>query len=177
MTDGKFSSVAVKRAIYVVCIILFSVLQNSFLPALGFRIPVFFLIPLCVAIAMAEYEFTGLFTGLLAGALWDLISPVSDGIITLYLTIFTCAAGLLTHYIFRNTLISAFVLTSGGTVLFSLISIIFNCLTRNISAFGFSTAFFYIAAIILTTALTPAFYFPVKVLSYKYNHKKDRSVQ
>lgn len=177
MKTKLISSFAVKKIIFVLCTVFFAVLQNTFLPALGIDIPVFFLIPLCVAIAMSEYEFTGMLYGLLAGALWDISSPISDGIITLTFTVFALLAGLFTHYILRNTIITALVLTSSGVVIYSLINFIFNCLTRDMAPANFHSVIFYILGILLTTALTPVFYFPVKALSGKFNSQNDRSVK
>ena len=176
MKTKMINSSATKRIIFVLCTVFFAVFQNTFLPALGINIPVFFLIPLCVAISMSEYEFSGMLFGLLAGALWDLSSPLSDGIITLFFTVFAMLAGLFTHYILRNTIIAAFVLTGSGAIIYSFINFIFNCLSRDISPVNFRSAVFYLCGILLTTVLTPIFYYPVRALSAKFNSINDRSV-
>lgn len=176
MKTKKISYVALKRVLFTAAVVFFALFQNAFLPALGLTGPVWLLIPLVTALAMAEHEFAGMLFGLLAGALWDLSSPVSDGVITLFFTVFACAAGLLTRYLLRNSVLSAAALTSAGALAYSLISFLFNCLTRDTGAFGFSVGFFYLRGIIYSAVLTPVFYYPVRAVAAKFNIKDEGSV-
>ena len=132
---------------------------------------VFILIPLSISIAMFEHEFSGMLYGLFCGALWDLSSPVTDGVYTLYFTVFCCIAGLLTHYLLRNSLITATVLTFVGTVLFCALNLIFNCIVKDSSNLYLTVKTFYVPSCILTVLTIPVFYFTVKYIETKLRKK------
>ena len=150
-------------------IICTALIQNSAGGASG--IGVFLLVPLSVSIAMFEHEFSGMLYGLLCGILWDLSSAIPDGIYALYFTVFACLAGLLTHYLLRNTLISAFVLNISGTLGVCILNFIFNCLAKDATDIWNTIKFFYIPSFLLTVAVIPFFYFPVRFLEKKIRTK------
>lgn len=158
------------RKISLIPIILCTaLLQNSADSSTG--IGVFLLVPLSVSISMFEHEFSGMLYGLLCGALWDLSSAIPDGIYALYFTIFACIAGLLTHYILRNTLISAVVLNIFGTLGVCLLNFIFNCLAKDAADIWNTVKFFYIPSFLLTVAVIPFIYFPIRFLERKIRTK------
>lgn len=150
-------------------IICTALLQNSTDSSSG--VGVFLLVPLAVSIAMFEHEFSGMLYGLLCGALWDLSSAIPDGIYALYFTVFSCVAGLLTHYILRNTLISALVLNIFGTLGVCVLNFIFNCLAKDAADIWNTIKFFYIPSFILTVITIPFIYFPVRFLERKLRIK------
>ncbi len=167
---SKESLYHILRKLSLIPIILCTALiQNSTGSSSG--IGVFLLIPLSVSISMFEYEFSGMLYGLLCGALWDLSSAIPDGIYALYFTIFACTAGLLTHYLLRNTLISAAVLNIAGTFGVCLLNFIFNCLAKDTADIWNTVKFFYIPSFVLTVAAIPFIYFPIRFLERKIRVK------
>lgn len=119
------------------------------------------LLPLTVSVAMAEREYAGLCFGLLAGVLTDTASSVTDGIFTLYYAIIACAAGLLAHYVFRNTVLTAMLFTAASGTAYCLILLFFNCFIHDISYTGMLLKSEYVPSVILSTVLTPAVFYPV----------------
>ncbi len=158
-----------RRTSLIPIVICTALLQNNSDSSSG--IGVFLLIPLSVSIAMFEHEFSGMLYGLLCGALWDLSSAIPDGIYALYFTVFACIAGLLTHYILRNTLISALVLNIFGTIGVCILNFIFNCLAKDAADIWNTVKFFYIPSFILTVAVIPFIYFPIRFLERKIRTK------
>ncbi len=153
---------ALRRLILAVLVIFTALIQNSaggvFTKSdTGF----FLLIPLTVSIAMFEKEFAGMFFGLLAGALWDLASPVTDGVFALFFTVTACACGLLTHYVFRNSLRGAALLTTAVFILFCGIGVIFNCLLKDPSGAEYYLKTFCLHSYFPTIVFLPVFYYPV----------------
>ncbi len=136
-----------------------------------FTFPTGILIPFTVSIAMAEKEYSGLVYGLFTGIAVDFASSsITDGIFTLYFAVFACTAGLLAHYLFRNSALTAMLFTFGASVIFCIILIIpiFNTdieflvrqLTRN-----------YLPSIFLSTALAPIIYYIITDLSRRTHAK------
>lgn len=167
---SKESFYHILRKISIIPVIICTaLLQNSSDSSSG--IGVFLLVPLTVSIAMFEHEFSGMLYGLLCGALWDLSSAIPDGIYTLYFTVFACLAGLFTHYLLRNTLISAFVLNIFGTLGVCMLNFIFNCLAKDAADIWNTVKFFYIPSFVLTVVTIPFIYFPVRFLERKIRTK------
>lgn len=162
MKTGEISRITVKRIVFTVSVVALCVAQNSFLPALGLTVPFFPVIPLTVAIAMFEHEFTGMWFGLFAGILWDIASPVTDGVITLFFTVTMCAAGLLTHYLLRCTLLSAMVITAAQTAAYLLLCFLFNCLSRSADVPVSYLLTFCLPAMILDLICTVPIYYFIK---------------
>ena len=167
---SKESFYHILRKISIIPVIICTaLLQNSSDSSSG--IGVFLLVPLTVSIAMFEHEFSGMLYGLLCGALWDLSAAIPDGIYTLYFTVFACLAGLFTHYLLRNTLISAFVLNIFGTLGVCMLNFIFNCLAKDAADIWNTVKFFYIPSFVLTVVTIPFIYFPVRFLERKIRTK------
>lgn len=110
MKNRKMLMSATTKIIYSLLISAAFILQFTIIPKTGFSIPVNLLIPVIIPVAMNEKEFSGMLFGLLTGALWDLAAPVTDGILTLIFAIAGFLTGLLTHYLFRNTLLTSILL-------------------------------------------------------------------
>ena len=91
------------------------VVQNVFL--LGLRFPLLLLVPWTVCVSMHEGELTSLLIGALSGAVYDLASPVHDGVFAFLFALFSLFACLLAKHKFRHTatgaVILAFIFGSG----------------------------------------------------------------
>jgi|GEM_PF-2278391 len=156
---------AIRTAVLALLFLITAAAQNVFFSSLP--VPLILLVPLTVSVCVYEGEFTGLFFGLAAGALYDAVSPVPDGIFALLFAALGCAVGFLARFIFRNTLMSAFLLTLAFSLLTVLTSFVFNVAFKNPSLALHSYAGFYISGALLTSALLPVFYYPVKFLETK----------
>lgn len=162
MKQKKLTTQAVRRLIFVLITVFCHIVQFTWLPRLNIPFPVFLLIPLLVSTSMFEREFTGMLLGLLTGALWDLASPLTDGFLALFFTVFGCICGLLSHYIMRNTLLTAMVLTTAGTFTYSAITILYHCLINGFTAWGQIILKVYLPALVTAVLLTVPFYFLVR---------------
>lgn len=162
-----------RRLILAALIVITSLVQNSADGLFAkFNIGFFFLIPLTVSTAMFEKEFAGLFFGMLAGALWDLSSPVPDGVFTLFFTLAAFLCGLLTHFIFRNSFKSALVFTTAVFLLFSAVSLVFNCLLKDPSGARYYVSVFCLRSFPVTLAALPFAYYPVRFIE-KHLHPEN----
>lgn len=74
------------------------------------------LVPFVVCVAMYERTLTGLFYGVLAGALWDFASTGADGMFTLMLAVIGFGTGVIITFFIRNRFASAVVLSFGASL-------------------------------------------------------------
>ncbi|MBQ9945006.1 MAG: hypothetical protein IJO68_00605 [Clostridia bacterium] len=162
MKSKKLTLHILRRLIFILLFFASYVLQFICLPETRFPFPVFILIPLTVAVSMFEHEFQGLFYGLLAGALWDLASPVTDGMITLLLTLAACITGLLSHYSLRCTLLSCLIFTSVISIIFSAVLLLFFVPLTEFEELRHTFLNFYLPGSIITEILTVPVYFLVR---------------
>lgn len=97
----------VRRTVFVLLILAVHILQNTrgLLPEI-FGVKANPLIPLVICIGMFEREIAGAVLGMLAGILWDSVSPMGDGYNALLLMLAGAAAGLLIDYLMRNNLMT-----------------------------------------------------------------------
>lgn len=160
-----------RRCIFAAAIITVFLLQNTAsYVSYSFPFPTGLLLPLTVSVAMAEREYAGLCFGLLAGVLTDTASAVTDGVFTLYYAIIACAAGLLAHYVFRNTVLTAMLFTTVSGAVYCGILLIFNCLIHDASYTGELLKGTYLPSVILSAVLTPITFYPAV-----YIHNRMRS--
>ncbi|MCH5198982.1 MAG: hypothetical protein J1E34_08760 [Oscillospiraceae bacterium] len=136
--------------------------QNSFLS--NYSVPLVLLVPLTVSVCSFEGEFAGVFFGIAGGALYDIASPVSDGVFTLLFGIIGCAAGLIMRYVFRSTFLSVFLLTLAASLLTNLTSFVFTVILRDASNAAEIFLKFYLSGAFFTALILPVFYYPVKFL-------------
>lgn len=154
---------ALRHILLVVIVFAATLLQNTAGGILSqYNAGCFLLIPLSVSIAMFEKEISGMFFGLLTGILWDISSPVTDGVFALFFTLTAFTCGLLTHYIFRNSLKAAAVFTTAEFVLFCGVSLIFNCILKDASGAWYYTATFCAHSFPFTLLALPFAYYIVK---------------
>ena len=158
-----------RRVVFAVIIAIAFFLQYTASSALKgtFTFPTGILIPITVCIAMAEKEYASLVWGLIIGIAVDFASSsVTDGIFTLYFAVFACAAGLLAHYLFRNSALTAILFTFIASAIFCVILIIPN-LGINIEVLVRQLTRNYLPSVFLSTALTPIIYSIITALSKK----------
>ena len=154
-----------RRLIFVGMFLLTAAVQNTLLTAAGHT--ALLLVPLTVSVCICEKEFAGLFFGILGGALYDIASPAPDGVYALLFAALGCAVGLLTHYVFRNTLLSGLLLTLAFGFLTVLTGFIFTVLIKDATG---ATAIFthlFFPRVIGCAVLLPVFYYPVRFLDNK----------
>ena len=86
----------VRRTVFVLLILAVHILQNTrgLFPEI-FGVKANLLIPLVICIGMFEREIAGAVLGMLAGILWDSVSPMGDGYNALLLMLAGAAADLL----------------------------------------------------------------------------------
>ena len=104
----------VRRSIFVLLILLAHLLQNTpgWFPAF-FGIRVYFLLTFTVCLGLFEREIAGAMFGLVAGALWDSVSPLGDGYHAFLFLIIGAVCGILINTVMRNNLITALLLILG----------------------------------------------------------------
>ena len=117
---------AVRRLLYFTLISLSYILQFIIIPKTALPFPLLLLIPVTVSVAMHETEPASLLWGLLAGVLWDLASPVTDGLYALIFPVLFLITGLLTRYMLRNTCLTATIFTAVFSVIPSALGIIYD---------------------------------------------------
>ena len=157
-----------KNAVIIALTVLTALFQNSFLPALGARHIAWLLLALVTAIAMRETELRAAACGLLAGMLWDIASPLPDGVITLFLTVYACACSLLARYLFRRTLLTAAVFCGGGCVIWFALSLLLNCAAKDFGALPGIILRNYLPPFLLTALALPVYEFAVRAVDTRF---------
>ena len=157
------------KSIWLVLLVVATALaQHAFLPAAGGQRTGFLLLALTTAIAMRERESRAAVFGLLAGALWDVASPLPDGVLALFFLVFACAASLLSHYLFRQSLLTAAVLCAGGSVLLGALLFFLNCAGRDASAFPSLLFGSFLPCFLLTAVSIPVYYYAVMAIDRRW---------
>ena len=154
----------VRIVVFVVLTVLAALLQNTFLPATGARHTAWLLLALITAIAMFEPELNAALYGMLAGFLWDLASPLPDGVIALLLTVYACACSVLARWLFRQTIITAAVFCGAGCVVCELLTLLFHYLPKDASAIPGVAFLTFLPSLILTAPVLPVFFFLVRAV-------------
>ena len=118
-------------------------------------------LPIVISIAAFEFEIVGLGVGILAGALWDLASPMLSGIHALFCALAAVAVGFFIRYYLRNN-IRSFLLFDIALVFIALVA-------RYFASFGFARAAAglpyifraYLPSLIITVIFSVAAYIAV----------------
>lgn len=156
----------IKSILLVLLVALTALAQHAFLPAAGAAHTAYLLLSLTTAIAMRERETRAAVFGLLAGALWDIASPLPDGVLALFFLVFACGASLLAHFVFRQSLLTAAVLCGGGCALLALLLFAFS--RAGIAAFFPLLFGSFLPCLLLTAISLPVFYFAVRAIDRKW---------
>ena len=154
----------VRIAAFVVLTVLTALLQNTFLPAAGARHTAWLLLALVTAVAMHEPELNASLYGMLAGFLWDLASPLPDGVIALLMTVYACACSLLARWLFRQTILTAAVFCGAGSFACGLLTLLFHYLPKDFSAIPGVTFLHVLPSLLLTAPALPVFFFLIRAI-------------
>lgn len=126
------------------------------------------LIPLVICIGMFEREIAGAVLGMLAGILWDSVSPMGDGYNALLLMLAGAAAGLLIDYLMRNNLMTALLLSGFACLIYSVFYVVFfllaNLLANGVDSTGYLLIRYYIPAAVYSFLFTPLWYIIVRAV-------------
>ena len=156
----------IKSILLIALAALTALAQHAFLPAAGAAHTAYLLLSLTTAVAMRERELRAAVFGLLAGALWDIASPLPDGVLALFFLIFACAASLLSHFVFRQSLLTAAVLCGGGCALLALLLFVLG----HAGGAAFFPLLFsaFLPCLLLTALSLPVFYYAVRAIDRKW---------
>lgn len=178
MLKNNTARLVLRRIILAAAVTAAALIQNSAGGALSkYNIGVFLLIPLTVSIGMFEKEFAGMFFGIFAGALWDLCSPAADGVYALFFAFTTFLCGLLTHYVLRNSVKSAAVITAAVFAAFAAVSLIFNCLAKDPSGAEFYIKSFIPRSLAATALTLPPAYYAVSLVHKRFRPENSFTAQ
>ena len=164
-----------KYALLAALILLTALTQNAFLPAFGARHTGWLLLALLTAVAMYEPELYTAAFALLAGVLWDLASPLPDGTVALFLTVYGCACSLLGRCLFRRTLLTAAVFCGGGGLLFCLLTILLRYAVKDAGALPGVALRALLPSLLLTAVSLPVFYFLIRAIEKRSGAKAGQT--
>ena len=167
--DEYKRDLVVKWAIYVAAAIVFSVVETRLMPHIRvFGVSPGFGAALTVAVAMYEGAASGAVFGLVCGAL-EYLSPGNSELI--YMLVYMLggyAAGAMCSYMFNRSIVTAFlgvfVLNTVAVLLYFVFMI---ALPRHAGLSALATA--GVAEILMSTAVTPVVYLPVKAVARRWN--------
>lgn len=166
-----------RRLSFIFLILTAFIIQFTILPKTGTVSAVYLLIPVSVCISMFEKEFSGLFFGILTGVLWDLASPVTDGFLALFFAVFCCISGLLTHYLLRNTLLTAIILSLIQSTLYTLILQFYFIESFSLEMFSVLLKEHYIPPVIIAVILTVPVYFIIRLIAGVFHSEQTNRGQ
>lgn len=162
----------IRRALMVLIIYISYVIQCTYLPRTGITIPVMLMVPVVFSISMFEKELPGMLMGLLAGALWDMASPLPDGTLALMFSVLCCVTSLFTRYLIRNTLLGALIVNAIASVIFTIPSVVSIIGDMDYNMLLGIILEKYVPGIIITLLVTPPCYFAVRKISLRLRHDK-----
>lgn len=169
MRYGDNKQKYVRYAIYAVIIVIAAILQNT----VGFPPPIlgvsaFWLIPVCVCIAMFEREVAAAIFGAFSGVLWD-VSLGRDGFNAFILLIICAVCSLLVSHFMRKNVLTSLVLCGGSVVLYSIAYVTVNLVAAGAGGSFLQVVTFYLPSCVYTLALCPIVYF---IVSWVYSSHK-----
>ena len=146
----------VRRTVFVLLILAVHILQNTrgLFPEI-FGVKANLLIPLVICIGMFEREIAGAVLGMLAGILWDSVSPMGDGYNALLLMLAGAAAGLLIDYLMRNNLMTALLLSGFACLIYSVFYVVFFLLANGVHSTVYLHILYYIPSVEYSFLLSP----------------------
>lgn len=146
-------------------LVLADLLQNTpyvFPPIFGAR--AFLIIPAVVIISIFERNITATYYGILAGVLWDISSGTFDGMNTLLCMLTATAVCVLMHYVMRNNIVSALLLSAVGILLYMVLHWLFFIVAQGVNDPVSTLLRFYLPSALYTFAFSPIYYYRVKSL-------------
>ena len=162
-----------KHASYIVLVWVFYIFQTTpgFLEINGIK-PIF-IIPIVVAIAGYEGEFTGAAYGMLVGILWDLSSGRTIGFFGMPLTIICFFVGILVKLYLRATVINFSALSVISIFLLTSQDYIFTYFLRSSSGSSVYYLRRVVPIILYSAVFTVLLVFLVKKVFEKFNKRKE----
>lgn len=158
MTNNRRKILTIKYCTLTVLFLLIYVLQSTpgLFSVLGVK-PVL-LIPAAITLAMYEGEFSGGLYGLLAGMLCDLGGFAFYGLYSVLLLVLAAAAGLLTIYLMRRTLLNALLMVLCTSTLCGLLDFYFQYGLWAYAGIGSLFLSHTLPTIVYTTVTAPLFF-------------------
>lgn len=161
-----------KRAMYVLLTVFTAILQNTdgLFPKIQ-NVPAMLLVPLVVCISVFEKPVTGMLFGLLAGFCWDFYSGVFDGFYIILLTLSGYACSMLINRYMRNNIVTAMVFSLSLSLFCSMLYWLLFILLPGTDGALLLVTKIYLPCALYTAALTPLYYYFVKMIWQK--HQKE----
>lgn len=153
----------IRILLLVVLTAVLGVIQNVFLMELP--VPIVIGIPLTVSIAVREKELTSLLFGVLSGAIFDLVSPVHDGVFTLTFALLSGLVSLLARYKVRDTFAGAEILNLLFTAVVYGVYYVFSTLRYGFAPDKLTRLF--LPSVLILALLLPVFYYPIRFAESK----------
>lgn len=154
----------IRRVMFAVIIVFTVLLQNNaFKIIYSFKVSALPFLPLVICISMFERETVSALFGALTGVIADISSGI-DGFNAVVLVFICAGASLLISHFMRNNIVTAIVLSAGGTFIYQLV---YNAVFVLASGGGISiNAFIYsgLPSFAVTLLFIPVFYFTVKLI-------------
>ncbi len=167
---SKKNSVIKKIVFAVIIILAFSLQSTGGLFFAPFNINAILLIPLTVCIAMFEREFSGVFYGLLAGAMLDAFNASTICYSSIFFTTIGFVSGALITYLMRNNLVSAIMLTAVFSLIYNtLYFLLFFAFDGIKNPLGTYLVNYFLSAV-YTTILTPLVYLIIRAVYKKFKN-------
>ena len=144
-------------------IIFADLLQNTpyvFPSIFGAR--AFLLIPAISAISIFERDITATGYGILAGVLWDISSGTYDGANTILCMVTATVIFVLMHYIMRNNIVSALLLSAIAILFYIMIHWLLFVVAPGTYEPSIMLIRFYLPSALYTFAFTPIYYYRVR---------------
>lgn len=165
-----------RRVVFALLIVLTAVLQNTdgLFPKIN-HAPAMLLVPLTVCIAMFENDVGGMFFGLLSGVIWDFYSVRIDGFYAIILVSAGYACSFLIARYMRNNFVTATVYSLIVSVLCSTLYWLFFILPLGSAGAGSLYASHYLVSALYTIALTPLYYFFVRMIALKFRKEETEA--
>lgn len=152
-----------RRGIFVLLILLAHLVQNTpgWFPAF-FGIRAYFLLTFTVCLGLFEREIAGAIFGLLAGVLWDTVSPLGDGYYAFLFLLIGAACGILINTVMRNNLITALLLNTGAHFLYAVLYTVLFTVAQGIDGAGWLFLRYFLPSALVSVLFTPIVYLLVR---------------
>ena len=160
--EKENKKIIIRRALLGLLIYAVAFLQNGSgrFPQL-FGVRALLLIPLLVAIAMFEKEIPGIFFGLFAGALWDMVAS-GNNFNAIYLVIVGYVSGMLINTIMRCNIMTHLIISGFFITIYFVGYWAFNYLFKGLDGAVVLLLRYQIPGIIYTAVFAPFIFLAVR---------------
>lgn len=166
----------IRRVIFALLILFTAVLQNTdgLFPKI-YNCRAMLLIPLTVCIAMFENDMGGMMFGLIAGVVWDFYGANTDGFYAVILVAAGYACSFLIARYMRNNFVTAVFYSTVVSFLCATLYFLLFVLPAAGAGAGELYLKFYLAGVLYTVALTPLYYFFVRMIAMKFRKEEAQA--